>query len=75
VRDKEPFTQVKRVQLQNLVDEYRWQLEDQKLPATVTKPGDAPTAPTAENATAPAASPAAPALSSTPSAAAKTDGT
>ena len=36
-REKEPFTQVKRVQLQNLVDEYRWQLEDQKLPESVTK--------------------------------------
>jgi chromosome segregation ATPase len=36
-REKEPFTQVKRVQLQNLVDAYRWQLEDQKLPESVTK--------------------------------------
>jgi chromosome segregation ATPase len=36
-REKEPFTQVKRVQLQNLVDEYRWKLEDQKLPESVTK--------------------------------------
>ena len=35
-REKEPFTQVKRVQLQNLVDEYRWKLEDQKLPPSVT---------------------------------------
>jgi chromosome segregation ATPase len=34
-REKEPFTQVKRVQLQNLVDEYRWKLEDQKLPDSV----------------------------------------
>jgi chromosome segregation ATPase len=37
VREKEPFTQNKRVQLENLVDEYRWKLEDQKLPETVTK--------------------------------------
>jgi chromosome segregation ATPase len=36
-REKEPFTQLKRVQLQNLVDEYRWRLEDQKLPESVTK--------------------------------------
>jgi chromosome segregation ATPase len=36
-REKEPFTQVKRVQLQNLVDEYRWRLEDQKLPESVTR--------------------------------------
>lgn len=31
-REKEPFTQLKRVQLQNLVDEYRWKLEDEHLP-------------------------------------------
>jgi len=36
VREKEPFTQNKRVQLQNLVDQYRWELEDQKLPASAT---------------------------------------
>ena len=41
-REKEPFTQVKRVQLQNLVDEYRWQLEDQKLPESVTKQAEPP---------------------------------
>jgi chromosome segregation ATPase len=35
-REKEPFTQVKRVQMQNLVDEYRWKLDDQKLPPSVT---------------------------------------
>ncbi len=34
MRENEPFTQNKRVQLQNLVDEYRWALEDQKLPET-----------------------------------------
>jgi chromosome segregation ATPase len=33
LRENEPFTQNKRVQLQNLVDEYRWALEDQRLPA------------------------------------------
>ena len=32
LRVREPFTQVKRVELQNLVDEYRWALEDQRLP-------------------------------------------
>jgi chromosome segregation ATPase len=32
LRENEPFTQNKRVQLQNLVDEYRWKLEDEKLP-------------------------------------------
>jgi chromosome segregation ATPase len=32
LREHEPFTQTKRVRLQNLVDEYRWALEDQKLP-------------------------------------------
>jgi len=37
VREKEPFTQNKRVQLQNLVDQYRWQLEDQKLPPSASK--------------------------------------
>jgi chromosome segregation ATPase len=35
VREKEPFTQNKRVQLQNLVDEYRWKLEDDRLPDSV----------------------------------------
>ncbi|HZF30378.1 MAG TPA: hypothetical protein VE907_14770 [Gammaproteobacteria bacterium] len=35
LREGEPFTQNKRVQLQNLVDEYRWRLEDQLLPAAV----------------------------------------
>jgi chromosome segregation ATPase len=33
IRENEPFTQTRRVRLQNLVDEYRWALEDQKLPA------------------------------------------
>jgi chromosome segregation ATPase len=37
VREKEPFTQNKRVQLQNLVDEYRWKLEDQRLPENAAK--------------------------------------
>jgi chromosome segregation ATPase len=32
MRENEPFMQLKRVQFQNLVDEYRWALEDQKLP-------------------------------------------
>jgi chromosome segregation ATPase len=32
LRTREPFTQNKRVELQNLVDQYRWALEDQKLP-------------------------------------------
>src|SRR5262245_24815791 len=32
MRENEPFTQNRRVKLQNLVDEYRWALEDQKLP-------------------------------------------
>jgi chromosome segregation ATPase len=31
-RTREPFTQNKRVQMQNMIDEYRWALEDQKLP-------------------------------------------
>ena len=44
VREKEPFTQVKRVQLQNLVDAYRWQLEDQKSPESVTKQAPQPAA-------------------------------
>lgn len=35
LREGEPFTQNKRVQLQNLVDEYRWRLEDQLLPPSV----------------------------------------
>lgn len=38
LRENEPFTQNKRVQLQNLVDEYRWQLEDQRLPQNAAKP-------------------------------------
>jgi chromosome segregation ATPase len=38
MRDNEPFTQNKRVQLQNLVDEYRWALEDQKLPEKSASP-------------------------------------
>jgi chromosome segregation ATPase len=32
MRENEPFTQNRRVKMQNLVDEYRWALEDQKLP-------------------------------------------
>jgi chromosome segregation ATPase len=38
MRENEPFTQNGRVRLQNLVDEYRWALEDQKLPATEAAP-------------------------------------
>lgn len=38
LRENEPFTQNKRVQLQNLVDEYRWKLEDGKLPAKPAEP-------------------------------------
>jgi chromosome segregation ATPase len=33
LREGEPFTQNKRVQLQNLIDEYRWRLEDALLRA------------------------------------------
>jgi chromosome segregation ATPase len=40
-RENEPFTQNRRVQLQNLVDEYRWALEDQKLPAAEAQPAAA----------------------------------
>jgi chromosome segregation ATPase len=63
VREKEPFTQNKRVQMQNLVDGYRWQLEDQKLPESVTKAAGsaAPAAASAAPVGAPAAAPAAPA--------------
>jgi chromosome segregation ATPase len=43
MRENEPFTQNRRVRLENLVDEYRWALEDQKLqeqasPLTATPP-------------------------------------
>jgi chromosome segregation ATPase len=31
LRENEPFTQNRRVRLENLVDEYRWALEDQQL--------------------------------------------
>ncbi len=34
LREREPFTQTRRVRLQNLVDEYRWALDDQHLPET-----------------------------------------
>ena len=34
LREREPFTQTRRVRLQNLVDEYRWALEDQHSPET-----------------------------------------
>src|SRR5262245_65203155 len=37
LREKEPFTQTKRVQLQNLVDQYRWQLEDRSEERRVGK--------------------------------------
>ena len=45
MRENEPFTQNRRVKLQNLVDEYRWALEDQKLPAQAA-PAAAPAAAT-----------------------------
>jgi chromosome segregation ATPase len=41
IRENEPFTQNKRVQLQNLVDEYRWKLEDDLLPASAKSAADA----------------------------------
>jgi chromosome segregation ATPase len=45
LRENEPFTQTKRVRLQNLVDEYRWALEDQKLPESAApQPQTTPTA-------------------------------
>jgi len=34
LREREPFTQTRRVRLQNLVDEYRWALDDQRLPSS-----------------------------------------
>ncbi len=34
LREREPFTQTRRVRLQNLVDEYRWALQDQHSPET-----------------------------------------
>jgi chromosome segregation ATPase len=42
LRENEPFTQNGRVRLQNLVDEYRWALEDQKLPTQVQPEAAAP---------------------------------
>jgi septal ring factor EnvC (AmiA/AmiB activator) len=39
MRENEPFTQNRRVRLQNLVDEYRWALEDQKLPEQAVPAG------------------------------------
>ena len=44
MRENEPFTQNRRVRLQNLVDEYRWALEDQKLPEQAASPPAAPRA-------------------------------
>ena len=44
MRENEPFTQNRRVKLQNLVDEYRWALEDQKLPEQASTPASSPTA-------------------------------
>jgi chromosome segregation ATPase len=44
MRENEPFTQNRRVRLENLVDEYRWALEDQKLPAQVSPAAAAPPA-------------------------------
>src|SRR5262245_19642727 len=44
MRENEPFTQNRRVKLQNLVDEYRWALEDQKLPAQAQPAAAAPPA-------------------------------
>jgi chromosome segregation ATPase len=54
LREGEPFTQNKRVQLQNLVDEYRWRLEDNLLPsggkaaAPAGAPGDSSAAATTD---------------------------
>jgi chromosome segregation ATPase len=45
LREREPFTKNKRVQLQNLVDSYRWQLEDQQLPAGKAQQNTASTNP------------------------------
>jgi chromosome segregation ATPase len=44
MRENEPFTQNRRVQLQNSVDEYRWALEDQKLPESASPASEPPTA-------------------------------
>src|SRR5262245_53430859 len=44
VRENEPFTQNRRVKLQNLVDEYRWALEDQKLREPTVPAAASPTA-------------------------------
>ena len=63
VREKEPFTQVKRVQLQNLVDQYRWQLEDQQLPESVK---NAAAAKGAASAVAAPSAPSAPSASDAP---------
>jgi chromosome segregation ATPase len=46
MRENEPFTQNRRVKLQNLVDEYRWALEDQKLPQQLQPATAAPAAAT-----------------------------
>jgi hypothetical protein len=46
MRENEPFTQNRRVKLQNLVDEYRWALEDQKLPEQAQPAAAAPRAAT-----------------------------
>ncbi len=37
LREREPFTKIKRVQLENLVDEYHWKLDDELLPAAKAK--------------------------------------
>jgi uncharacterized protein (DUF3084 family) len=39
LREREPFTQTRRVRLQNAVDEYRWALDDQRLPGTTKAAG------------------------------------
>jgi chromosome segregation ATPase len=73
----EPFTKIKRVQLENLIDDYRWRAEDQRVtPQSIENaarraaPAPGRTAPAAPAQKAPAAAPApAPGSSSPPPAA------
>jgi chromosome segregation ATPase len=46
MRENEPFTQNRRVRLQNSVDEYRWAFEDQKLPESAAPATELPAATT-----------------------------
>ena len=43
----EPFTRIKRVQLENLVDDYHARAQDERLPASPTPPSAPPTQPSA----------------------------